>query len=160
MPTKPLHNLVGIPPISYLLEKLMCSYSLRLTGLPPTAKVQTVLVSDQCQYWPHYLCPTMNLFHVLQDLGPSTYCIPDLCTARSWFHKQLTYIKNPSALTTTFLCKEDLLHLSPGTFTSLLPLTPMTLNTLGSTILNICARLYINGLLMGLIKHRHYAKQL
>ena len=61
MPTEPLHNLTGILPISYLLKKLMRSYSLRLKGLPPPAKVRTVLVSDQCQYWPHYLHPSMNL---------------------------------------------------------------------------------------------------
>jgi hypothetical protein len=41
------------------------------------------------------------------------YCIPDLCTARSWSHEQLTYIENPPA-PTTFLYKEDLLHPSPG----------------------------------------------
>jgi len=46
--TEPLHNLTGIPPISYLLKKLMRSYSLRLKGLPPNAKVRTVLVLDQC----------------------------------------------------------------------------------------------------------------
>ncbi len=41
------------------------------------------------------------------------YCIPDLCTARSWSHEQFTYVVNPPALTIS-LYKEDLLHPSPG----------------------------------------------
>ena len=112
-PTEPLHNLTGIPPISYLLEKLMRAYSLRLKGLPPNAKVRTVLISDQCQYWPQYLCPTTNLSRVSQGLGPSTYRIPDLCIAGSWSHERLTYIENPPT-PTILRYKEDLLHPSPG----------------------------------------------
>jgi len=30
MPTEPLHNMTGIPPLSYILPKLMHTYSLRL----------------------------------------------------------------------------------------------------------------------------------
>ena len=54
---EPLHNMTGIPPISYVLPKLMHTYSLRLQGLPPEAKVKTVLETDQCQYWPDYATP-------------------------------------------------------------------------------------------------------
>jgi hypothetical protein len=60
-PIKPLHNLLGIPPISYVLSKLMHAYSLRLQGLPPNAKVRTVLLTDQCHYWPEYINPPTNL---------------------------------------------------------------------------------------------------
>jgi hypothetical protein len=91
----------------------MRAYSLRLKGLPPNAKVRTVLISDQCQYWPQYLCPTTNLSRVSQGLGPSTYRIPDLCIAGSWSHERLTYIENPPT-PTILRYKEDLLHPSPG----------------------------------------------
>jgi hypothetical protein len=60
-PIDPLHNLLGILPISYLLPKLMHTYTLRLQGLPPNAKVHTILTSDQCQYWPDYVNPITNL---------------------------------------------------------------------------------------------------
>ncbi len=60
-PTEPLHNMTGIPPLSYVLPKLMHAYTLRLQGLPPGAKVKTVLEMDQCRYWPAYITPPMNL---------------------------------------------------------------------------------------------------
>ena len=61
MPTEPLYNMTGIPPLSYMLPKLMHSYTLRLQGLPPGAKVKTVLETDQCCYWPDYIIPPTNL---------------------------------------------------------------------------------------------------
>jgi hypothetical protein len=45
-PIDPLHNLLGVPPISYVLPKLMHSYTLRLQRLPSNAKVRTVLDAD------------------------------------------------------------------------------------------------------------------
>jgi len=62
-PIDPLHNLTGVPPISYVLPKLMHSYSNRLQGLPARAKVWTILSEDQCYYWPNYLTPMTNLQH-------------------------------------------------------------------------------------------------
>ena len=61
MPIDPLHNLTGVPPISYVLPKLMHSYSNRLQGLPAKARVRTILSDDQCRYWPDYLTPMTNL---------------------------------------------------------------------------------------------------
>ena len=61
MLTEPLHNMTGIPPLSYVLPKLMHTYTLRLQGLPLGAKVKTVLEADQCHYWPDYITPLMNL---------------------------------------------------------------------------------------------------
>jgi hypothetical protein len=60
-PIDPLHNLTGVPPISYVLPKLMHAYSNCLQGLPARAKVRTILSEDQCRYWPDYLTPTTNL---------------------------------------------------------------------------------------------------
>jgi hypothetical protein len=60
-PLDPLHNLIRIPPIRYVLDKLMHSYSNRLQGLPLNAKVWTILSEDQSCYWPDYLTPTTNL---------------------------------------------------------------------------------------------------
>ena len=47
-PVEPLHNLTGIPPISYVLPKLIQSYSNRLTGMTLDAKVRKVLTNDWC----------------------------------------------------------------------------------------------------------------
>jgi hypothetical protein len=60
-PIDPLHNLTGVPPISYVLPKLMHAYSNHLQGLPARAKVRTILSEDQCCYWPDYLTPQTNL---------------------------------------------------------------------------------------------------
>src|SRR6266851_819648 len=78
---EPLHNMTGIPPISYVLPKLMHAYSLRLQGLPLEAKVKTVLETDQCCYWPDYITPPTNLYQASSGLSPSTYCPLDPCTA-------------------------------------------------------------------------------
>jgi hypothetical protein len=42
-PVEPLHNLTGVLPISYILNKLKCSYSLKLQGTAPNAKTRTIL---------------------------------------------------------------------------------------------------------------------
>jgi len=60
-PIDPLHNLTGVPPISYVLPKLMHPYLNRLQGLPARARVWTILSEDQCHYWPDYVNPTTNL---------------------------------------------------------------------------------------------------
>jgi hypothetical protein len=49
-PIEPLHNLTRVPPIPYLIKKLMHSYTLRLRDLPNSIKVCTILSSNQCQY--------------------------------------------------------------------------------------------------------------
>ena len=86
MPLNPLHNLLGVPPISYVLPKLMHSYDLRLQDLPPDAKVHTVLDTDQCHYWPTYINPSTNLSQASLGIGPSMYWPKDPCTARIWSH--------------------------------------------------------------------------
>jgi len=86
MLVEPLHNLLGIPPISYILPKLMHAYTLRLQRQPPTAKVHTVLVADQCCYWPDYINPPTNLSQASLGIGPSMYRPKALCTAGAWSH--------------------------------------------------------------------------
>jgi len=58
---EPLHNLTGIPPISYFMNKLMHSYTNRLQAMAAYAKVQQVLTEDRCHYWPIYIHPSTNL---------------------------------------------------------------------------------------------------
>jgi hypothetical protein len=107
-PVKPLHNLLGILLISYVLPKLMHAYTLRLQGLPPTAKVHTVLVADQCRYWPDYVNPPTNLSQASLRIGPSTYQPKALCTAGAWSHLRVVYEPPPPNPTTY---KADLAHL-------------------------------------------------
>jgi hypothetical protein len=106
-PIDPLHNLLGVPPISYVLPKLMHSYTLRLQGLPPNAKVCTVLDVDQCRYWPTYINPPTNLSRASLGIGPSTYRPKDPSTTGSWSHPRITYEPPPPNPT---IYKDDLAH--------------------------------------------------
>jgi hypothetical protein len=45
-PIDPLHNLTHVPPIFYVLDKLIHSYSQCLEGLPPQCKTRTVITAD------------------------------------------------------------------------------------------------------------------
>src|SRR6267154_5259535 len=96
---EPLHNMMGIPPIPYLVNKLMHAYSNRLQGLPPNALVCTILTHDQCCYWPDHVHPTTNLSQALANLSPYT--------ARSWEHPCLIYLPNPPPYITS-LHKESM----------------------------------------------------
>jgi hypothetical protein len=60
-PIEPLHNLTCVPPIPYLMDKLMHSYTHRLWDLPSSTKVRTILTTNQCRYWPEHINPTTNL---------------------------------------------------------------------------------------------------
>ena len=111
MPTEPLHNMTGIPPLSYVLLKLTHAYSLRLQGLPPGAKVKTVLMTDQCHYWPKYITPLTNLHWASSGLGPSMYWPLDPCTAGLWAHPHLHYDPQPLSSPETGQLKEALVSL-------------------------------------------------
>src|SRR6266851_8784732 len=100
--------MMGIPPISYMLPKLMHAYSLRLQGLPLGTKVKTVLETDQCRYWPDYVNPPTNLRRASSGLSPSTYCPLDPCTAGSWSHPRLLYPPQPPSSLDTERLKEFL----------------------------------------------------
>jgi len=96
-PVEPLHNLTGIPPISYVLPKLIQSYSNRLTGMTLDAKVRKVLTNNWCQYWPMYMIPLTNLRRISPHPNHSTYRPLDPCTAgQAWTHDQVTYNSDPS----------------------------------------------------------------
>jgi hypothetical protein len=60
-PIEPLHNLTCIPPIPYLMDKLMHAYAHRLQDLPSSAQVRMILTTNQCRYWPEYVNPITNL---------------------------------------------------------------------------------------------------
>jgi len=72
MPLDPLHNMTGVPPLSYLLPKLMHAYTL----------IHTILTHNWCHYWPAYINPITNLTCTSKDIGLSTYWPTDPCTAR------------------------------------------------------------------------------
>ena len=60
-PVKPLHNLTHVPPIPYVMNKLMHSYAHRLQDLPSSTKVHAILTTNPCQYWLEYVNPITNL---------------------------------------------------------------------------------------------------
>jgi hypothetical protein len=94
-PIEPLHNLTCVPLIPYLMDKLMHSYSHRLRNLPSSAKVHTILTTNQCCYWPEYVNPTTNLTRVSNDLGEAVTRAPVPCTVGTWTHPRFTHVPNP-----------------------------------------------------------------
>ena len=96
-PIKPLHNLTRIPPIPYLMGKLMHSYTLRIQALLPNTKVGTILSHDQCCYWPDYIHPPTNLSRVSSYLGeiPETHRAPAGGTPEAWAHPLLVHLPSP-----------------------------------------------------------------
>ena len=99
-PTNPLHNMTGIPPISYLLPKLMHAYIFRLQSMPPDALLYTVLTTNQCCYWPNYVTPLTNLCHTSAEVSLSTYQSIDLCTTGLWSHPHLIHSLSLASTTT------------------------------------------------------------
>jgi hypothetical protein len=104
----PLHNLLSVSPISYILLKLMHSYALRLQGLPPNAKVYMVLDTDQCHYWPIYVNPPTNLSWASFRISSSIYWLKDPYTARLWLYPWVIHEPLPPNPTSY---KKDLAHL-------------------------------------------------
>jgi hypothetical protein len=95
MPIEPLHNLTCVPPIPYLMNKLMHSYSHRLHNLPPTTKVHTILMSNQCHYWPEYINPPTNLTQASHNLREAITKTPVPCTVGTWTHPHFTHLCQP-----------------------------------------------------------------
>ena len=112
-PLEPLHNLTGIPPIPYLLHKLLNAYTHRLWAMPPNALVHTVLKTNRCRVWPEYLNPHTNLYLASIPISATTYHPIGPCTAGTWTHPHLTYNPDPSVMTTQHH-KEALIHLAPS----------------------------------------------
>jgi hypothetical protein len=90
-PVEPLHNLTGVPPIPYLMTKLMESYTHRLQNMAPQAMVRRVLTEDQCCYWPGYVVPITNLARVSREVTTSTYCPLSPCHFGLWSRPGLIY---------------------------------------------------------------------
>ena len=82
-PIDPLHNMTTIPPVSYMLMKLIDSYTQRLGHLPPHTSVWAILIYDRCRYWPDYVTPHTNLSHVFSTPGAITYRDLGLCIAET-----------------------------------------------------------------------------
>jgi hypothetical protein len=92
---EPLHNLTGVPPISYVLNKLKHSYSLKLQGTAPNAKTRTILYHNQCQYWPEYIRPVTNLSFSFIKLAESTYRPLGTADSEPWGKPQFMYLPSP-----------------------------------------------------------------
>ena len=92
---EPLHNLMGIPPISYVLNKLKHSYSLKLQGTALNAKTHTILYQDQCRYWPAYIRPTTNLSLSFIKPAESTYQPREMADTGPQGKPRFTYLPSP-----------------------------------------------------------------
>ncbi len=120
--------MTGIPPLSYVLPKLIHAYTLRLQGLPPGAKVKTVLKTDQCHYWPEYITPPTNLCRASTGLSPSTYHLLDPCTAGLWAHPCLHHNPQPLSSLDTQRLKEAL-TIPPHNLTLFIFISPLSHGT-------------------------------
>jgi hypothetical protein len=113
-PIDPLHNLTGVPPISYVLPKLMHAYSNRLQRLPARARVRTILSEDQCHYWPDYITPMTNLRTAFR--APSIYPprVEGQTSHDHWNTPRLVYL-DPTPDHYVAIHRWDLLHPEPTT---------------------------------------------
>jgi hypothetical protein len=92
---EPLHNLAGVPPIFYVLDKLKHSYSLKLQGTALNAKTQTILYHNQCHYWPEYVHPYTNLSLSFLKPVESMYWPLSLNNTGLWGKPRFTYLPSP-----------------------------------------------------------------
>ena len=112
-PIEPLHNLMGIPPIHYLLDKILNAYTHRLRAMPPNALVCMVLKTDRCHIWQDYFIPPTNLHTLSVNIGTPTYRPIGPYSAGTWAHPQILY--NPTLSdATTLHYKEALIHPAPS----------------------------------------------
>ena len=77
------------------MDKLMHSYAHRLRDLPSSAKVRTIITTNQCRYWPEYVNPITNLSRVSRDLGERVPRAPVPSTAGTWTHPCFTHVLRP-----------------------------------------------------------------
>ena len=113
-PIDPLHNVTGVPPISYVLPKLMHAYSNRLQGLPARAKTRTILSEDQCRYWPDYITPMTNLRAAFRTPSISPPWVEGQMSHNRWNTPRLLYLDPTPDHHITIYC-QDLLHSAPTT---------------------------------------------
>jgi hypothetical protein len=114
MPIDPLHNLTRVPPISYVLPKLMHLYSNQLQRLPAKARVRTILSDDQCRYWPDYLTPMTNLHAAFRTLSIHPPQVEGQMSHDCWNTPHLLYLDpTPHHLLPNH--HWDLLHPEPTT---------------------------------------------
>jgi len=85
-PTLPLHHMLAIPPIKYMVTKLCQQAQLRLTRLPPNHKLCTVVSSDQTRFHPDFISVPTPLTSLLPSVFPPFYCPLN----RTWSHPQLS----------------------------------------------------------------------
>ena len=113
MPIDSLHNLTWVPPIQYVLYKLIHSYSNRLQGLPLNAKTWTILSKDQCHYWPDYLTPITNLWCAFLHPSIFSHWVEGQDLLEAWNTPRFYYLHSPSQIIiTTHKAEFHTLHLS------------------------------------------------
>jgi hypothetical protein len=113
-PIDPLHNLTGVPPISYVLSKLMHAYSNCLQGLPTRARVQTILSEDQCRYWPDYINTMTNLRAAFRMPSIHPPQVEGQTSLDCWNTPHLVYL-DPTPDHHIAIHRRDLLHPEPTT---------------------------------------------
>ena len=122
-PVKPLQNLTGVPPVRYLMTKLMDSYTNRLRNMAPQAMVQRVLTEDRCRYWPDYVIPTTNLTRASREVTFSNYRPLGPCRFGLWSRPGLIYDTPHSEVALERLKKSFKLRDAPYVHVIIVPYT-------------------------------------
>jgi hypothetical protein len=76
-PIDPLHNLLAIPPVAFTLRKLVQSYGDRLTRLPPSHLIRTILISNlAARAWSPFQPPSTLRRLLRENQRVSTFTLP------------------------------------------------------------------------------------
>ena len=89
-PTAISENMIGIPPIKYLLPRIIHSFRNRLIATNPNHILHSILTTDQCAYW--RITPTTTLTSLLHDLETSTFTLTPLSP---WKPSNVSFSSSP-----------------------------------------------------------------
>jgi len=84
-PVKPLHNMLSIPPIRYMIAKYRAAFTTRLSHLPPNAILHTLTSFDPAALFP----PTGLIPTPLSSLLPTSFPIFCVPTGLTWTHSRV-----------------------------------------------------------------------
>jgi len=85
-PIEPLHNMVAIPPIRFLIPKLRLQARNRIARLPPTHRLLTLPNADTSRFYPPFITIPTALTTLLPS-SPQPFYLP---SHRMWSHPQVT----------------------------------------------------------------------
>ena len=84
-PIEPLHNMLAIPPIRFMIAKYRAAFTARLSRLPPTANLRTITSADRTAFF----TPPVPIPTPLTSLLPSSFPTFHIPTGLTWSHPRV-----------------------------------------------------------------------